>query len=529
MALSASAADRLTFITFDDDQSPALTAGSDANLDYTHATVVGGTTGKFLNVWANNWSTGPTDVTLPSTELGAAAQWTLEFDFAGYGGCNKKAGTFSLLDTEGNVIFTINDKADWNNTMTVSDGSTINCYACNKSNRLSAATGDALTAKYWYHFTVVGNQEGVKISAAPYNDAAELQEVVISKSQVKGSAATPATIRIQPGSCGAMAIDNLEALVENAVAQSYAYTVKYMCDGAEIKDAASLSDTEGSAIALSAGDKSPIWFGDQKYIYESDDSEGKTVTSDGNTVVTVNFRKALSYFYTISSTNGATLASALGVEGETVVAAYPRYELDEGNLYMASATNKEYRKTILLDEPDKNLEIAYNANKENVVFYSEAEFIEGLTESQYGNVAVRASNANAAYATGDTKITSLPAGKYILYAGVFSSAKSPNFVINFKAGDFEYAAPVTNVNASEVASEEFTLNAETDLMLLPEGMGNNNLLDYIYIQQTGEVVPDMIEEVAAEKKAAVKKYCKNGQLLIETANGTVNVAGARIK
>lgn len=527
-ALSASAADVITSLTFDDAESPALTVGKESNLDYTHAGVVGAA-GNFLNVWANNNTTTATNIAITSTDMTAYGEWTLEFDFCGYGGCNKRVGTAKLLDSNGNALFTITDAANWNNTMTVSDGSTINCYPCNKSNRISANTGNAMTASYWYHITVVGAQGGVKLTAAQYNADGTLKDAVISKAVISSTNASPATLAIQPGSCGAMGVDNLVLTGNNDVAQSYTYTVKYVCDGVDVKEAISSQDAEGTAITLSAADKAPVYVGADKFIYVSDDSEGKVVTNDGAAVVTVTYRKAGIFNYSIVSSLGGAVVTGSNFEGESITTAYPHYQLVDGQLNVASANNKEYNTTFTLDEDNKEVVINYAESKQDVVYYSEAEDIEGLTVTTYGNIGIRASKSLAAVAKADTKITNLPAGKYIISCGLFSSAKTPDYNVKLTAGSNNITLHNGTVNASETSSEEITLTEAADVTLLAEGMGDNNALDYIYIQKTGDVEATAINTVNAAAISSAKKLAKNGNIVIVKNGKTFNISGAEMK
>lgn len=484
-ALTANAADVVTSLTFDDAESPALTAGSNASLDYTHAGVVG-EAGQFLNIWGANNTNGATNIAITTTDMTEYAEWTLEFDFCGYSGCNKRTGTASLLDSNGNALFTITDKADWNNTMTVSDGNSITCYPCNKATRISANTGNVMTADLWYHITVVGAKGGVKLTAAQYNADGTLKDAAISKSVLSSTNASPATLAIAPGSCGAMGVDNLVLTGNNDVAQSYSYTVKYVCDGVDVKEALSSQDAEGTALSLSAADKAPVYVGTDKYIYVSDDSEGKVVTSDGKALVTVTFRKAEIFNYSIVSSLGGAVVTGSNFEGESITTGYPHYQLVEGQLNVAGTNNKEYNTTFTLDEDNKEVAITYAESKQDVVYYSEAEDIEGLTVTTFGNIGIRASKSLAAVAKADTKITTLEAGKYIITGGLFSSAKTPDYYVQFTAGSNNFSLHNVTCNASEASSEEITITKATDLMLVAEGMGDNNALDYIFIQKTGE-------------------------------------------
>ena len=183
--------------------------------------------------------------------------------------------------------------------------------------------------------------------------------------------------------------------VENPSASAVSYTVKYVDEGGtEIKDATTGEGDPGASITISSVEKASFFNegATKKYIYKSDDSEGKTIAGDGSTVVTLTFREAATYNYSLQSNLGETLASGSGLEGEKVYAGYPRYQLNEGNFYEADATNKEYRKPIVLSEDNVSATVDYAEwnGSNDVVFYAEGENIDGFTVSTAGNIPVRA-------------------------------------------------------------------------------------------------------------------------------------------
>ncbi len=285
-------------------------------------------------------------------------------------------------------------------------------------------------------------------------------------------------------------ISNIQLEIEavNASASSEV-KISYVCDGNEVKTD-KVTGVTGEKVELFAAQKADFYDADKtkKYIYVSDNAEETVVANEG-TVITVNVREAAVYNYSILSSQGGVVAKSSGFEGEKVDAGYPRYQLIDGVLYEAPKTNnnkKEYRTTVDLAADNAEQTITYNQVKENVAFYAEAEDVEGLTTVTYGNVAVRASNALAAKAVENTVITTLPAGKYQVAAGVFTSSSSPAFEIKIAIGDAVYSAPVKAVNNSEVTSEEYNVAEGTAVTLLAEGMTDNNSLDYIYIIKTGE-------------------------------------------
>ena len=151
-----------------------------------------------------------------------------------------------------------------------------------------------------------------------------------------------------------------------------------------------------------------------------------------------------------------------------------------------------------------------------------------------GNEAVRASKGKAAYVTSDYTITTVPAGTYKIYAGVFDKTKGGGSNQTFKVGEEEIIISSTSDNLSIVESSPFTVTEDnTPVVWLSNGSTQNGI-DMIAIYATDDVPeeePDGVSSVEAKANVtkAVRKVVNNGQLLIEGANGTFNVAGAQVK
>ncbi len=516
--------------SFDSASDPTLTLdGSNgdrgtANYDYN----LNGNT--FLNVWGENNFNGSKVVTLTSDNLVAdEVEWTLEFDWAGYSGCNGKAGYTQIRDIDGNTILSFDDAAAWGSTFTISAGGTLSCYPCNKSTRISAKTGSVLTAEYWHHVKVVGNATGVKLYVQDYAADGTLNSAyTIDGATVSASNASPASIALRPGSCGSVAINDLVLSKETKEISTVDYTVKFVCGDKEVKASETRKGIGGEAVALNAADKDAFLSTDNiKYYYVSDDAATITPNADGSSVVTVTYRQAYEYKYAVESNLGTTVAAGSSIEGESVKVGYPHYILQDGTLYSKGATNKEYSVSFTPDADGYTYTLdGYAESTSDVVYYSEAEDIEGLTVNTYGNVAVRASKALAALAAEDTKITTLPAGKYVIHAGVFSSSSNPSYTIKIKVGEETLEAPVATVNASEVALTEVELKEETDVTLLAEGMDKNCLLDYIYIVKTGVVTAiNGVAETAGAADDAI--YTINGMKVEKAEKGIYIINGKK--
>ena len=284
----------VTKYSFDNAISPSLSAGSKSTLDYSHTSVV--TSTAFLNNWGANDTNGATVVSLGSTDL-STEDWTLDFYWAGYSGCNKKAGN-TVLKAGSTTLFTIADAADWGSTMALTYGesnTTISVYPCNASSRITAKTGDALNATdYWHHFIITGNSDGVKMSIIRCSDAANVvTNVVLSATNVN-----PTEIQLKSGSAGSVAIDELALsyAVEGEVIQTpianytavngISRTITATCDteGATIKHSTDGETYEdGASVTVSASGK--VYFKAVKGTSESDVLEFDAVAG---TAITLN-------------------------------------------------------------------------------------------------------------------------------------------------------------------------------------------------------------------------------------------------
>ena len=305
--------------------------------------------------------------------------------------------------------------------------------------------------------------------------------------------------------------DNIVITVEKDNRVYADYKVTYVDEsGAEIKDATVRNGAANEAAEVVNSDKESFKNADgtKKYIYKSDDSEGKTIAEDGSTVITVTFREAVKYNYSVEAVNEAgELMRSLGeysdFEGENAKAPYNTYVLNESDstLYEAAKTGMEYNKYVALTEDNMKVQVTYTKSSiSNVVYYQEAENVWGLTKATNGNTGIRSSNSASAYAAEeDVELTSLSTGKYKMTA-VICDAKTD------KSGSFSFIAKAdtiltvntVNVNWTSGTSEEFTVIGNTPISLV-KGGNDMQAVDFFYIQKTGVVPPTEVANIAALK------------------------------
>lgn len=211
----------------------------------------------------------------------------------------------------------------------------------------------------------------------------------------------------------------------------------------------------------------------------------------------------------------------------------------EGNLYTYGTKGNEFLEKFDLIS-DTTFVISYKkvADVSDVVFLSEGEnffdeenqerTIEMVTQ---GNSAVRSSNGKAAYATADTKITTLPAGTYTFKAIIFdNTGKSSGFIqsIGISENTDEDLLLAANADNWTEAQETFILENEGDIIWRAGGNENKGIdIMVIYKSDGGDAVASV--EAAETAAPATRKVVKDGKFLIETANGTFTAAGAQVK
>ena len=243
----------------------------------------------------------------------------------------------------------------------------------------------------------------------------------------------------------------------------------------------------------------PTRLGEYQFVAESTDDSNRTGISDRITItVTTDF--------TFSARNnlGDDICQInLTDQGEdkTITYLYPRYVLKGTNLYETTARSvngqPKYGESLTLSLSSNDVErtIDYEKATPNIVFYKEGENISGtttVTQSFGGNVtaeyyALMLGSNGAAARFSSVDVTTLPAGRYKLYAGIGKTATSQvgNITFSFKLDGtafYEYIAP-SYPNIFDI-TQEFEVTAdESTLSISISNNGVKDWLDYIYIQK----------------------------------------------
>ena len=280
------------------------------------------------------------------------------------------------------------------------------------------------------------------------------------------------------------------------------YTIKYVCDGEEVKATVVRTGVVGTDIALLDSDKENFYVNDKKYIYDGDGSEvsGMTVLEDGSAVVEVPFREAEVYAWTANSNYGSFTVSGTAFEGDKVYVSYPLYVLDGGKLYTKVATNKEFKQAFDITEDNMALDLVYADADVDAIFYTEAEDVAGMTVNNSGNANVRSSQSAVGYTTGRVVFTTLPVGKYKIVGSFYSPTSAGGTALVYAGNRLIVDKKCDNANATAFESE-FVLAKESNNIAFGAG-GANAAFDYVYIQQLEDPTDEELTAAAEADKAA---------------------------
>ena len=271
------------------------------------------------------------------------------------------------------AVTTPADAAGWFGVQAVSNGSgkgwwnrSSNGLYCYQAQRSAAIYGDDLTTGW----IVVFQCSGQATSALTLTNGDGNPDGTFTYVKSEDGTAYYCTITAESdayiGFCGIKNsgyITSISVYKPNKAVVKATYTVKYVdTEGNELKEAVTYDAIAGAEITLSEADKANITVGEDTYIYESNDAEGKFVEEDGSTVVTAVFHKAQNFTYKVNEVaNGTIVRTTEGVAYEMakVTVPYRKYNVLDGVLYSKDATNKEYNYSFVLSSDGQEANIDY--------------------------------------------------------------------------------------------------------------------------------------------------------------------------
>lgn len=194
------------------------------------------------------------------------------------------------------------------------------------------------------------------------------------------------------------------------------------------------------------------------------------------------------------------LSEGKGYENDVITYYYPEFFLKEGTLYSKgkNSTNPFFGTTGTLDSENKEFVVKYDgATIADVVFYKEAEEMEGFISRNTNNASIRCSNGLGGTVKdgGSVLLTTLPAGKYKIFGQVWGveglTAKVQRNADDSDSEPVDLWSLASTGSLTDKTSEEFELAKETELYVSTEGSDSKRMLDLIYIVKTGDVEADV--------------------------------------
>lgn len=313
--------------------------------------------------------------------------------------------------------------------------------------------------------------------------------------------------------------------------ETASYAVKFVDgNGVNIKEAETRTGVVDAGINIFPTDKESFFNSDKtkKYFYVSDDREGKTIASDGSTVVTITYREAETFSYSVKSSTGTTIAKGSNFEGESITIPYPMYVNEDGVLYQADAVNKEYNHVFTLTTNAQEEVITYNETEiVDVVVLVEAETLLGMTPSagNGGTAAIRSSNSKVAYPAEDALITTIPAGKYRIVVDIYGGQSTPG-ELTMTIDEASHTFTSVSSTYHSIQSWDVELTKEESPLMALKGGGNGVAYDFIYIIKTGNVTP--ISDINADKAVDNDYYDLSGRKVVNPVKGNIYINGGKL-
>ena len=278
-------------------------------------------------------------------------------------------------------------------------------------------------------------------------------------------------------------------------------------DGATVTHTV-IRDDKGDIIAENDGATCtfslvPTRLGTYQFVAEATDDTGRTGISDRISVIITS-----DIVFTAMSNLGDEIYHinmSSQTEDVNLTYMYPRYILKGTDLYETSARNEanqpRYGENLTLSLADRVMEktVDYEMFKPNVIFYQEGEDISGATRvtQDYGKsisaeyYALMLGSNGVAGRFSNVDVTTLPPGRYRLYAGIGKTATSKvgDITFYFKLDGttfYEYIAP-SYPNIFDISSEFEVTTEESTLSVAISQNGVKDWLDYLYIQKLDDV------------------------------------------
>lgn len=232
--------------------------------------------------------------------------------------------------------------------------------------------------------------------------------------------------------------------------------------------------------------------------YEDYKGQFTVTDADKNVVFTMTEKDKIDYTLTAVDAEDNELLSLDGgwvYSGETATFYVPYYIFKEGKFYtnpvLSEGTLSYAQGSLAGITEDKDISVTYTEEENtNVVFFSEAENLSGVTPYGDGYTQIRMSNGMAGYYAEAAAFTTLAAGTYTITASTRAGKTT------FYAGTVGEGTQIYEISSSgsvvTTTSDSFTLTEATDIYT---SVGDSKAyFDYVIIR---EIKPVSVEVSAA--------------------------------
>lgn len=486
---------------------------TNVNIDFSNAIVEASSTPKYSIAgtissleWDEQWTTNPSvadgmlrignftgKAALVGEVAGSRDVVTITFDLGLVALSGKETFRFYIYDTDGTKIAGV-AMNKYNGTM--SDNG-LNLVIGNLVSKSADNPGMIADTKNEFTIKVDYAQHKILTTVVNKNDTYNYEADLATSTKPVGAVGVGGN-----GSNGNRLsyFDNLKVTTTegNYEVATADYTVKFVCNGTEIKTAATRNGEVGASISASSTDKA-TFFADasetQRYIYVSDDAEGKTIASDGTTVLTVTYREAAKYDWTVTTSYDETVlpyaaSGSVWEDLNTVYVTYPRYQVSGTQLVQKTPNGNDLRQSITVDKDGFTSDFAYSEVEgvDNIYLLSEAEELGTGLAKNGTSFTTRVSNGQIIYGSAGTLLT-LPAGKYIFTLGTIGGDTGNHQVAyTVSAGSTQIASGTCTGNfLTNIVSSGFTLTGTTPITFTCSDPSSSRGIDLVYVQKTGDV------------------------------------------
>lgn len=208
------------------------------------------------------------------------------------------------------------------------------------------------------------------------------------------------------------------------------------------------------------------------------------------------------YNYTVKGVDGSdndlgTVSSGTGYADESVTYYYPEFVKVGTTLYTKNRNsgNPYWGASSTLDANNKEFSVTYgDGTISDVVFYKEAEEMEGFTAKTTNNATIRCSNGTGGISTTEVTLTTLASGKYTIFGQVWGTS---GMTATIKANGVTVWQQATTGSLTGNTSAEFELSESTELTVITTAANDNRMLDLVYIVRTGDATTSVSPTIGA--------------------------------